>query len=428
MAGPGETTAASLDVAPGISVPAPGGPRRPPPPPGKVNLGAGSEQQHYFALLRRPIRSGTRRNRWLALGVASALLVGGVCWLGYQLSTTPREEVPVPEAPPVSPLGDAVLVDRDQTRPVAAPVEKDGHRPLLEDGGKSIATLAGAKTQAGGPGETVVAPGLSMDVNRSGPGGAMDLTTIYGARTQHTLEYLNRKGGTWKSETAVAGGLNWLARHQADDGHWSDEDKCEQDQPCPGRKPLRPASVGAGPIGLKRRFPPVFPSREIPFPSPSSSTAPRWRRPGWRCWRSRRDGHYYFNEHKYSQQVRRGLDWLVKQQKDGCLFGPKQTWYEHGIGTFALAEACAVARAEGHKPDPRYLKAATQAVKFLERHQYAHGGWRYDLDSNTSADTSVTGWQVLRSSRRSRPRSTCRGRPCGKWRASMKRAATLPRD
>ena len=274
-------------------------------------------------------------------------------------------------------------------------MEKDGHRPLLEDGGKSIATLAGAKTQAGGPGETVVAPGLSMDVNRSGPGGAMDLTTIYGARTQHTLEYLNRKGGTWKSETAVAGGLNWLARHQADDGHWSDEDKCEQDQPCPGRKPLRPASVGAGANWPQATLPSGFPQPRDPLPFSQFKYGAAVAETGLAVLAFQADGHYYFNEHKYSQQVRRGLDWLVKQQKDGCLFGPKQTWYEHGIGTFALAEACAVARAEGHKPDPRYLKAATQAVKFLERHQYAHGGWRYDLDSNTSADTSVTGWQVL---------------------------------
>jgi hypothetical protein len=69
--------------------------------------------------------------------------------------------------------------------------------------------------------------------------------------------------------------------------------------------------------------------------------------------------------------------------------------YEHGMATFALAEACAVARASQQEPDPRYLTAVRKAVGFLERTQHRDGGWRYTLNPGEGSDTSVTGWQVL---------------------------------
>jgi hypothetical protein len=69
--------------------------------------------------------------------------------------------------------------------------------------------------------------------------------------------------------------------------------------------------------------------------------------------------------------------------------------YEHGIATFALAEACAVAAAMGRAPDERYIEAARKAVDFIEKMQYRDGGWRYWDDPGRAGDTSVTGWQVL---------------------------------
>ena len=69
--------------------------------------------------------------------------------------------------------------------------------------------------------------------------------------------------------------------------------------------------------------------------------------------------------------------------------------YEHGIATFALAEACAVALANEKTPDERYLHAARRAVKFIELHQYGAGGWQYALDSQGAGDASVSGWQLL---------------------------------
>ena len=171
-----------------------------------------------------------------------------------------------------------------------------------------------------------------------------------------------QRGASTESEKSVAAGLDWLARHQAADGHWTDEAKCEPDKHCTD---FRYASAKVAQTGLA----------VLAFQA---------------------GGHYDFNDQKYSSQVKRGLNWLVSQQQpDGCLFGEERTWYEHGIASLALAEACAVARANRKDPERRYLEAAERAIDFIQRHQYARGGWRYSKDSDAAGDTSVTGWQVL---------------------------------
>ena len=106
-------------------------------------------------------------------------------------------------------------------------------------------------------------------------------------------------------------------------------------------------------------------------------------------------GHYYFNEQKYSEVVRRGLEWLVEhQRKDDGLYG-QFNMYEHGIATFALADACATAVASQWDVDPRYRAAAEKAIRFIEIHQKQDGGWRYSPNRYETSDTSVSGWQVL---------------------------------
>lgn len=184
---------------------------------------------------------------------------------------------------------------------------------------------------------------------------------IYSERTNpNRRKMIAQLGGTAESEAAVQAGLEWLARHQAEDGHWSDPKRCEHDQPC----------------------------SDIQYGAPLAET-------GLAVLAFQAGGHYDFNDQEYSRNVKSGLDWIVEQQhEDGRLFG-SHTWYEHGIATFALAEACAVALASDRSPDPRYLLAAQRAIKFMEQHQYTGGGWRYDLGSDSSGDASVTGWQVL---------------------------------
>jgi hypothetical protein len=220
--------------------------------------------------------------------------------------------------------------------------------PTIKDDNKKVVSMLAPDARSINP---------SRDLK---PGG------IYSSRTAPNREALVlRMGGSRESESAVRDGLAWLARHQADEGYWSDQQKCEKEHGCP----------------------------DLNYGAPVAET-------GLAILAFQAGGNYSFNCEKYSAQVTRGLDWLVKQQKSddslsGRPFGRQAVWYEHGIATFALAEACAVARANDEEPEPRYLDAARRAVKFIESHQYAHGGWQYALDSDRNGDTSVSGWQVL---------------------------------
>jgi hypothetical protein len=203
---------------------------------------------------------------------------------------------------------------------------------------------------------------------------------LYARRTMADREtWIGRYGGTAASERAVADALEWLARHQADDGSWSNhclgtghpEAKCEKDSPCSG--PGGPYEMALSGLAL------------LAFQA---------------------GGHYDFNEQRYSQNVRRAIDWMIARQRpDGGLLGSKQDrarrqfypqfMYEHGIATFALADACAVAEALRRPKNPRYADALGRAVRFIDQMQHDDGGWRYTEVRRQPSDASVTGWQVL---------------------------------
>jgi uncharacterized protein YfaP (DUF2135 family) len=212
---------------------------------------------------------------------------------------------------------------------------------------------------------------------------------LYAKRTQgNRQQWITSYGGSALSEKGVDEGLDWLARHQHGDGYWANrclggnsaDSRCEASDPCTGAGVVcEMAHSGLALLAFQA------------------------------------GGHYYFNQQKYSDVVRRGLDWLVEHQaKDGGLVGTVATasrqgvyyhhyaMYEHGIATFALADACAAAKASGVKPDSRYLDALAKAVALIEQQQHTDGGWRYveskrDINSfkSTVTDTSVVGWQVL---------------------------------
>ncbi|MGH7134220.1 MAG: hypothetical protein ACREHD_00685 [Pirellulales bacterium] len=209
-------------------------------------------------------------------------------------------------------------------------------------------------------------------------------TAIYAERTKpKTAESLAPYGGTAASQAAVEDGLNWLARHQGTDGHWGADclaadpnSRCEKAHPCDGPgEAYEAAQTGLALLAFQAA------------------------------------GHYYFNGQRYSATVRRGVEYLVEEQaSDGSIVGsqnpsPQQIaaggnfqqyfMYEHAIATFALCEACAVAIAEGQKPDTRYLLAASRAVQFIERVQHSDGGWRYTTNPADTSDCSVSGWVML---------------------------------
>ena len=203
---------------------------------------------------------------------------------------------------------------------------------------------------------------------------------LYAKRTMaDRQQWIGDYGGSTSSETAVAGGLQWLARHQAADGSWSNQclgekssqSRCEAVDPCTG--PGQTYEMAHSGLAL------------LAFQA---------------------GGHYYFNQNTYSNVVREGLDWMVDHQRDdGGLVGSaklgrfpgfhKHFMYEHGIAAFALTEACALATAMGEPENQRYTEAAKKAVDFIQQMQYTDGGWRYWDDPKRDGDTSVSGWQVL---------------------------------
>jgi len=186
-------------------------------------------------------------------------------------------------------------------------------------------------------------------------------------------EWIGAYGGTKASETAVRRGLDWLARHQAADGHWGPdalhsrpEGRCKEGDACPdGGSEHRVALTGLAVLAFQA------------------------------------GGHYDFNQAEYSECVRRGLDWLVAHQRaDGCLLDGEHgaracNMYEHGIAAFALADACEMSVSLPRKPDDRYQQATQKAVQFIHYAQHDDGGWRYTDERPLPSDVSVSGWQVL---------------------------------
>jgi hypothetical protein len=98
---------------------------------------------------------------------------------------------------------------------------------------------------------------------------------------------------------------------------------------------------------------------------------------------------------KYEAGVRRGVEWLLRnQQPDGSLFTAEtdQTrftrFYGHAIGSIALCEAY------GMTGDPNLREPARKAIRFIcESQDPSAGGWRYE--PRNGSDTSVSGWKVM---------------------------------
>jgi hypothetical protein len=209
---------------------------------------------------------------------------------------------------------------------------------------------------------------------------AKPVSGIYVWRTRpDRATWLSSRGGTPESEHAAEFGLEWLVRHQSADGSWSSSclapagsnphARCDPRAACPGAgKRVEMAHTGLAVLALQA------------------------------------GGHYDTNGNSYSENVAKGLRWMIAHQgEDGALIGSLNAdkrlfpdyMYEHGIATFALAEAYALAVASGRPPGEGYAKAAEAAVRFIQQQQHADGGWRYTADKTLPSDTSISSWQVL---------------------------------
>ncbi|HVX10561.1 MAG TPA: prenyltransferase/squalene oxidase repeat-containing protein [Pirellulales bacterium] len=352
-----------------------GGAKKRPPPPGKVQLTTTAVQPTpgtSTATAADDSRRGPLAT--IALLLLLFLLVGGVYYAAV-LSKSPSPG-PVAAAPADS-----------ATAPDAQASKGDGAASKDRDAKAADGDTEPLAKEPPSAEENMVAPPelkelapidekTETDVAAATPSQPLGL---YSERTRPDREtWITGVGGTPVSETAVAAGLDWLSRHQAEDGHWGPDclgaggSCCEKAHPCDGGGlPFEAALTGLALLAFQA------------------------------------GGHYDFNDRPNSDRVRRGLDWLVARQgPNGELVGStnqlgnpptydQHYMYEHAIGTFALAEACAVARAAGRHPDEKYHAAATKAIEFLESQQHNDGGWRYTPDKWSASDASVSGWAML---------------------------------
>ncbi|MCP3903015.1 MAG: hypothetical protein GY715_05200 [Planctomycetes bacterium] len=161
-------------------------------------------------------------------------------------------------------------------------------------------------------------------------------------------------GGSTETERAVTLALDWLVRHQADDGRWAStryDDGCGR---CVG---AATENVDIATTGLAL----------LCFLGTSNTHV----RPG-----------------PYRDAVLDGLVWLLAQQApDGSIMGG-ESMYSHGIATIALAEAYGLTR------DPDLRRPVELAVMhIIGARNRSIGGWRYA--PGQVGDTSVLGWQIM---------------------------------
>lgn len=167
---------------------------------------------------------------------------------------------------------------------------------------------------------------------------------------------LGSGGGTRQSERAVAGALNWIARHQSPDGSWSLANykaRCK-DASC-ANDAAGDRCGGATALAL------------LPFLGA---------------------GQTHESKGRYRSTIRSGIAFLVnKQGKDGDLrIGGAM--YDHGLASIALCECY------GMTGDKAVGRAAQMALNFIaEAQDPAGGGWRYN--PKDPGDTSVVGWQLM---------------------------------
>jgi hypothetical protein len=263
---------------------------------------------------------------------------------------------------PIDPKGLSLDTRTDsKALPIGGPEEKfyDNSSVFEEAGGGILTDLKGPKLGGlggfsvkdlpGPAGRGGVGVGAGFGKN-PGSGGA---GIGFGGRGSGHLQ----KGATQASERAVLAALNWLHRHQTQQGKWTLDYRHQcKGGTCSGYGFFKSDSAATA-LAL------------LPFLAA---------------------GETHKSKGPYQPTVTKGINWLVKQQRsDGDLSGGcDQPMYAHGLATIVLCEVYGMTR------DERVGLAAREAVAFIERAQNeSTGGWRYL--PGQAGDTSVFGWQVM---------------------------------
>ncbi len=153
--------------------------------------------------------------------------------------------------------------------------------------------------------------------------------------------------------------LDWLRRHQDEDGSWGGISSLERCTTCTGegRRQYRIALTGLATLAFTGA------------------------------------GHTH-REGEFQQTVRSAAKFLVGRcGPDGSFHGERvssedRRMYGQAMAVLGISELYRQSRS------PFLKRVIERGVRFIERAQTSYAGWRYQPDRRSS-DTSVTGWQVL---------------------------------
>jgi len=172
-------------------------------------------------------------------------------------------------------------------------------------------------------------------------------------------------GGTSQTEAAVERGIDYLVRHQFPDGRWALDRFPQEQQNAPGYEDAALGQMNGDTAATGLALLALL------------------------------GAGYTHREGKHEAVVRRGIEWLLRnQQPDGRLFAPgtDRTRYAHSYG-HAIA-AIALCEAYGMTRDPALRGPTERAINHIMVAQHPErGGWRYDPQKES--DTSVSGWKLM---------------------------------
>jgi hypothetical protein len=168
------------------------------------------------------------------------------------------------------------------------------------------------------------------------------------------------EGGAQRTARAIELGLEWLKRHQDDDGKWDADGFMKHDA---GGAPTDGAGNPSHDVG-------VTGLALLAFLGDGNTM---------------RSG-------PYRDVVKNAVRWLREQQDPSTgLFGTRASnefVYDHAIATLAIVEAYGLS-------DYRLLRPTAQAaIDYLERHRNPYSVWRYQPRDGDN-DMSVTGWCLM---------------------------------
>ena len=170
-----------------------------------------------------------------------------------------------------------------------------------------------------------------------------------------------RGGPGGETHENVLLGLEWLARHQDDDGKWDCDEFMKHDPATdvcdgPGHAEHDVGATGLAMLALLG------------------------------------DGHTT-RRGEYKENVVRAVKWMREQQDfENGLFGDKigtAFLYDHGIATLAMCEAYYFSKS------PIIRGTAQRAVSYVTQARNPYGVWRYEVPPVGENDSSVTGWMVF---------------------------------